>query len=619
MIWAQQSSAVSVPKLNDHQLKAWKRILFYGFDLIGRERSLFDTENFFLAMDGNTDPVAELQALIEAAQSNENANTDQHARCRFPRRVRWVQEELGLLSDLPPIKCLKLSFWVGPLTGSKAALVYSSQYLGNPASAFGHVLLLFRRAGAGKKIISPMMDIAIGFAAIPDTQNPFLYLVKGLAGGFPGVFTSSPYFAKIQEYNNYERRDLWEYDLNLSTEEEQSLTEIIWEAMPGHVDYFFFNTNCATLVIKSLEAATGKPVANTDSVIWVSPFDLVFSLNRSNIVSAVYYRPSIAAQVVSRYKELSDPEKLIFHDIIDNNKLNVNLLPDDPTRKARIIDTALDYIDCDERIAGSAVAEKFAGLRKRLLIERASIEVASSPIAMKDPSQGIHNAHSESLLSYSYGRLKQNEGDENHNFHQISLRPTFHSFGEFAGGLDDLSSVRSFSPTLRMYENKKFTLESFEFFSLESRLPFDGVLNPVSTSFSFALQNARNTSEELTNGVNEIYGHAAKGIAFAAFSNLLIIHGNAGGLLGIIPEQPEDSRIAPRIQAGIFFRVAERLSLQLRQTSVRQFQVLPWRAETRHQADVEIILSPTREWQAKAAYMRESHLSELSLSMGIFF
>lgn len=64
-----------------------------------------------------------------------------------------------------------------------------------------------------------LLDYGLNHAAHPTTLNPILYPIMGLSGMFPGMISMMPYYVKVQEYNNAESRDLWEYDLNLTPAE----------------------------------------------------------------------------------------------------------------------------------------------------------------------------------------------------------------------------------------------------------------------------------------------------------------------------------------------------------------------------------------------------------------
>ncbi|HEY5678025.1 MAG TPA: DUF4105 domain-containing protein, partial [Myxococcales bacterium] len=109
-------------------------------------------------------------------------------------------------------------------------LVFSSYYLNNPASAFGHTFLRLNKAAAaqsGRRF--ELVDSGIDYAATADTHNAILYAFKGLTGLFQGHWNNYPYFYKVREYADYESRDLWEYDLDLTPQETARLVAHLWE------------------------------------------------------------------------------------------------------------------------------------------------------------------------------------------------------------------------------------------------------------------------------------------------------------------------------------------------------------------------------------------------------
>ena len=65
-----------------------------------------------------------------------------------------------------------------------------------------------------------LLAYSVNFAANADPEdNELVFSYKGLTGGYPGVVSVLPYFAKTNEYSHMEARDIWEYRLNLSQEE----------------------------------------------------------------------------------------------------------------------------------------------------------------------------------------------------------------------------------------------------------------------------------------------------------------------------------------------------------------------------------------------------------------
>jgi hypothetical protein len=100
-------------------------------------------------------------------------------------------------------KCPALGRYEQAVDPTGVSIVYSANYLNNPASAFGHTLLrLKQRRPVGSTQTSEQLDFGIDFIATTDTKNPFLYAFKGLTGLFPGVFRFHSYEYKIREYGN---------------------------------------------------------------------------------------------------------------------------------------------------------------------------------------------------------------------------------------------------------------------------------------------------------------------------------------------------------------------------------------------------------------------------------
>jgi hypothetical protein len=86
----------------------WLKLLhYYGpGESIGQWSTLSDivTPGFFLAPNGSTDPEAELKATLKAIQDPPGEDPDQHIRCRFIARTRWLMEELEF-PELPRMHC----------------------------------------------------------------------------------------------------------------------------------------------------------------------------------------------------------------------------------------------------------------------------------------------------------------------------------------------------------------------------------------------------------------------------------------------------------------------------------------------------------------------------------
>jgi hypothetical protein len=205
-----------------HERPQWLRLGHYRPERFGDGyRSEADGEHFFLARRGQTDPRAELIATLRGffeppidEPAVGEAGFARHPQCRFPARMAFLAEALQIdPRQLPRQRCARYVKFLQDLNPRSVTLVFSSYYLNNPASAFGHTFLRFNKAGMEVGEKRELLDYAINFAADVDTGNSVIYAFKGLFGLFPGTTKRMPYYYKVREYADTESRDIWEYHL----------------------------------------------------------------------------------------------------------------------------------------------------------------------------------------------------------------------------------------------------------------------------------------------------------------------------------------------------------------------------------------------------------------------
>ena len=182
----------------------WRLLLHYRPTLFGGWKSEAAGTPFFLSGPvGPGDPEAELEASLRAFLAPGPAG-DAHPQCRLPARWDWLKRALGV----DPLRvheqrCPAFETWRTGISAQSVTLVYATAYLNSPASMYGHTFLrLSRSTGEG----NPLLDYIVNFAADVDTENGFVYAVKGVTGMFPGHFYVMPYYVKVQEYSNIDCR-----------------------------------------------------------------------------------------------------------------------------------------------------------------------------------------------------------------------------------------------------------------------------------------------------------------------------------------------------------------------------------------------------------------------------
>lgn len=354
----------------------------------GRE-SQADGGAFFLAPDGRRDPAAELEADLDAfagppvADDSDAKGEDrpQHAQCRFPARWTWLKEALSIDAErLPEQPCPRFEEWRQAIDADGASVVFADAYLNNPSSMYGHTFLRLHRAGSHPG--EDLLDYTVNFAATPDTENGLLYAVKGLVGAFPGRFSTMPYYMKIQEYNNVESRDLWEYRLSWDRERVAALLRHLWEMGSTHFDYYFFDENCSYQLLTLLEAADPELRLSERFGFGVIPTDTLRAvLEQPGLVAESRFRASHVTVLRARRERLTRGERALAGRLglgADPGSLpELSLLA--PGRQALVLDSGHDYfryrVGFDTELPAQSKREE-----RRLLVRRGELGIPSASL-----------------------------------------------------------------------------------------------------------------------------------------------------------------------------------------------------------------------------------------------
>lgn len=277
-----------------------------------------DDPRFFNSGRGSVDPESELLATLaalDAAGPDDNA----HAQCRFPARFEWLRRELGeAWRSVSERSCTEYREWRAGIPDGQLTLVFPAYHLNSPSSMFGHTLL--RLDPADLDASSDWLSIAVNFGAeVRADDNSIFYAFKGLTGGYPGFFIVSPYYKKIREYNIDEKRDIWEYPLDLRAEEIRFMATHLWELKEMRFDYFFFDENCSYRLLELIEVARPGLDLTKPFGVTAIPVDTVRAIEDARLIRSAAYRPS----------EVTVLEHLLERIPADHHRL-VELLAEDP-------------------------------------------------------------------------------------------------------------------------------------------------------------------------------------------------------------------------------------------------------------------------------------------------
>ncbi|HEU4732125.1 MAG TPA: DUF4105 domain-containing protein, partial [Kofleriaceae bacterium] len=367
---------------------AWRKLLHYQSTWSGGVESEADGPSFFLAASGKTSPSAELEATLRglfATVAPDAPKDIQHPICEFPARVLWLTRELHIDPErLPHPSCDRFAEFRNALDIASMSLVFSSYYLNNPASAFGHTFLLANSHRSQGNAQRELLDFAINFSATTDTNNAVAYAVKGIVGSFPGEFTRVPYYLQVRKYNDFESRDLWVYDLALSPEELEMVVAHLWELGSTWFDYYYMTENCSYHILGALEAAVPRLALVEKTRMPVAPADTVKIVNDTpGLVTKVSFRPAIRAQVAARVRDLSGSERELTSELATDPATPwPDRLP--VARRVKVLDAATDVVDMRFAKELPFDLEGPGARRKQHLLERRA-ELAVRSVDLRVP------------------------------------------------------------------------------------------------------------------------------------------------------------------------------------------------------------------------------------------
>jgi hypothetical protein len=427
------------------RLGHWRRTAKAGW------KSEVDGGEFFRALLGKTDPRTELEATLRGFfDARPVADELSDAQCRFPARFAFLAGRLGAdLARLPPRRCPRFEAFLDRVRPRSVTFVFSSYYLNNPASAFGHTFLRLNkedRARDGKAY--ELLDYGVDYAATVDTGNAVLYALKGLLGFFQGHFSNLAYYYKVRQYADAESRDLWEYDLALEPGEVSMLAAHLWELGGTHFAYWYLDENCSYHILGALEAAAPRLglLEHVGRAV-VLPSDTVKAVfENPGLVRAVHYRPSIRTQFLTRAERLSRQALS-----------SVERLQADPAaplpaglsldEQAAALDAAVDHLDLRfmrDLVVGKA--PEAARARQVLLERRSALAVVSPPLEVRPPvDRAPERGHGSFRLGAGGGWSSQDGA-----LAVVDLRLALHDLGDPPDGYPPLAQIEFLPTRLRL-------------------------------------------------------------------------------------------------------------------------------------------------------------------------
>jgi Domain of unknown function (DUF4105) len=502
------------------QSKQWLRLLhFTRPSLLRSQKSEVGPGDFFLSPEGSHDPLAELQADIQAftkTQSPTVGHFNVHPQCAFPARYHFLKNELHWTTA--DVECSELDTYLKKIHGDELSLIFSSAYPNSPPSMFGHT---FFRVHSHDR--ADLLDYGINYSAlVGEDDNSVAFAVLGLMGGYYGQFGIVPYYIKVNEYNHAESRDLWEYDLSLSPGEIRVLLWHIWELQQNAAfKYYFFDENCSYRLLTVLEVA--KPEWDlSDFAVDVIPAETVKRLVAiPGAVKAIHHRPSLRVRMAAQFDRLSSEERQQALRVARENE-DVRAI-----KNPAVLEAAISYLQF-RRLKGKLHLDEADQKRfTAALVQRASLGLSANEVDdnFAPVSSDLENrpelGHAPYLIRVGGGSFTQ-DGTST-GYEELHFKTAYHDLLNSDVGYLPFSEVNFPSLTLRYsQELNSLWIEHLTLMSVTSLAPMTDLEKQISWKADLSYITPKD--------LNCVNCHAAMleggaGAAEAFLSNRVLVYG----------------------------------------------------------------------------------------------
>ena len=203
---------------------------------------------------------------------------DDRLRCREPSKARFLDERLARLDPgwKPVRDCPRFEAWADVEHLPKFEVVFAAPSASSSQAMFGHLLLRIVRDDDDGPGEVQVMQLA---ALVSPLEPVGSYLVRGVSGGFRGVFSLTSLADVQHEALSLEQRSLRRFALELTVDQRARLLERVWELeRVGYIDYRFFKANCATMLRFLLAPVLEGRGPGPTSTQWETPTQVLDGL-----------------------------------------------------------------------------------------------------------------------------------------------------------------------------------------------------------------------------------------------------------------------------------------------------------------------------------------------------
>ena len=452
----------------------WQRLMYAEDQFI----SEVAYEDYFYHPQGRQDLKQELIANIEQLFLAQADNAS--IRCKFPARSQFLRQKLNIYEDdLPQVMCSEFEEWITTIQPHKAVFIYATDFMGNPSSMFGHTLL---RIDPKDQQQLNLVSYAINYAAtVPDEQS-WSYAWKGLTGQYPGEYSLMPYYLKVKEYGDFESRDLWEYELNLTPKEVRFLVAHLWEMKQVHFPYYFISDNCAYRLLGLMDVLRPELKLKQQFKYVSIPVETLKALDQAQLIGSAVYRPALETQLLAQSHqhglELAKVARALSETPLSEI---VNVLHDfNIQQQAQILEMAYDYLYL-QLLAQKVEAKTAQVYLRRFLALRSLLNIEKQRPMIERPTDEPKLGHHARRLSLTTGQVQSDIVFE------LGWRAAYHDLRDPIVGYRTGTQLKFMDFTLQKRDNR-LKLAHFDVLSVHSYHPMSAFKTPLSWGFDLNWQ-----------------------------------------------------------------------------------------------------------------------------------
>ena len=526
--------AVSLELYKD---RYWHILMHYrkkGF----RIKSAIDDPAFFISKIGKNDPRAELEAAIRFCFAEDGGMTDDNV-CEYFARYTWLKEMLHVDMDRVPYFSCDPVLNVHPRS---AVIVFPSYYMNNPASMFGHTFINIRT-----DFESDPLANTVNYAARTDETNGLVFAFRGIVGLYKGYYSVMPYYRKIQEYNDMDKRDIWEYELNLTPEELERMVFHIRELEGKYTDYFFFDENCSYNLLFLLEAARPSLHLTDRFSLTVIPIDTVKAMEEEGLVQSVKFRPAKVTTIRRKADQLDGKGMGYVRGLLDHTlpleRFAAMELKDG--EKAVILDVVSEYVqyqylkkEIDEHVYRKQLLSLLSVRSKLGKVE------AGGPTRLPRRPDTVHGS---SLIGLAQGTVS------GHPYTEITYRPALNEISDPDFSDTDGMQIQFLNTRVRYNhdDHDSLKLEELDIVSVWSLASRDDLFTPMSWKFAGGMKRAW-----VEDGERALAAFVKGGTGVAWYHRLPgLLYGMVIGEVNAAHDLPDDVRIGAGGEIGVLRRL----------------------------------------------------------------